>query len=84
MDNYVINTGSMTDEKGRSRIGRNAVPKAFLKNKKNWNWAARKLMEKAVEERKFVGFYIANVMADGDQKMFKICFTVLLENYSVE
>jgi hypothetical protein len=48
-------------------------------------WAdAEELLEAVLQERKETGSSVIKVMADGGQGFFKICMTVLPENYSPE
>lgn len=48
-------------------------------------WAnAEELLETVLEKRNLIGNFIIKVMADGGQGFFKICLTILPENYSAE
>lgn len=46
-------------------------------------WAdATELVDAVVNSREIVGYYAVKLMADGGQKFFKLCFTILPEDYS--
>ena len=80
--NHASNKGKILEGLYKKGTFEFDVEKTNLEEKRPVVYAdAEELVEAVVSERSLIGNHIIKVMADGSQGIFKICFSILPENY---